>query len=208
MGVNMAGSCIFNDENVQEGARDEILRRYYGALCRQRKGEGNDNEVEKIKILMAKDGLDAGHRPVIAAALQRAEETGDPAVALELADGRLVTGKTSTLLGAVSAMLLNALKMLADIPRETKLISPEILEPVSNLKIERLGNHNPRLHPDEVLIALSISAATDPTAEKAMEQLAKLRGCQVHSSVILSAVDEKTFKRLGVNLTCQPQFKA
>ena len=207
MGVNMAGSCIFNDENVQEGARDEILRRYYAALCRQRKGEGNDNEVEKIKILMAKDGLDAGHRPVIAAALQRAEETGDPAVALELADGRLVTGKTSTLLGAVSAMLLNALKMLADIPRETKLISPEILEPVSNLKIERLGNHNPRLHPDEVLIALSICAVNDETARRALECLSQLRNCEAHSSVILAQNDINTLKKLGIQMTCEPRYQ-
>ena len=130
MGVNMAGFCIFDDEAVREGARDEILRRYYAALCRQRKGEGNDSEVDKIKLLMTKDGLDLSHRPVIGAALDRAEETGEPAVALQLQDGRIVTGKTSQLLGACSAMLLNALKALADIPRETKLISPAQVLPI------------------------------------------------------------------------------
>ena len=207
MGVNMAGSCIFNDDNVREGARDEILRRYYTALCHQRKGEGNDSEVEKIKILMAKDGLDTTHRPVIAAALERADETGEPAVALELADGRLVTGKTSILLGAVSAMLLNALKALADIPAETKLISPDILEPVSALKIERLGNHNPRLHPDEVLIALSICAVNDKTARKAMECLSQLRNCEAHSSVILAQNDINTLKKLGIQMTCEPRYQ-
>ena len=207
MGVNMAGFCIFNDENVKEGARDEILRRYYNALCRQRKGEDNATEVEKIKILMAKDDLSIDHRPVIAAALQRAEETGEPAVALQLQDGRMVTGKTSQLLGAVSAMLLNALKMLADIPDETKLISPEILEPVSVLKIQRLGNHNPRLHPDEVLIALSICAVSDDKARRALECLSLLRNCEAHASVILAENDVSTLKKLGIQMTCEPRYQ-
>ena len=207
MGVNMAGFCIFNDDFVREGARDEILRRYYAALCRQRKGEDNGGEVEKIKILMAKDGLSTDHRPVIAAALARAEETGGPAVALELQDGRIITGKTSQLLGSVSAMLLNALKALADIPAETKLISPAILEPVSALKIERLGNHNPRLHLDEVLIALSICAATDETARRALECLSQLHNCEAHSSVILAQNDVNTLKKLGIQMTCEPRYQ-
>jgi uncharacterized protein (UPF0371 family) len=207
MGVNMAGFCIFDDSNVREGARDEILRRYYNALCRQRKGEDNANEVEKIKILMAKDGLSPDHRPVIDAALLRAEETGEPAVALQLQDGRIVTGKTSQLLGAVSAMLLNALKMLASIPDETRLISPEILEPVSALKIQRLGNHNPRLHPDEVLIALSICAVNDDKARRALECLSLLRNCEAHSSVILAENDVSTLKKLGIQMTCEPRYQ-
>ena len=207
MGVNMAGFCIFDDENVREGARDEILRRYYAALCRQRQGEGNDTEVEKIKILMAKDGLQIDHRPVISAALARAEQTDAPATALQLHDGRIVTGKTSKLLGSASAMLLNALKALADIPKETRLISPEILEPVSALKIERLGNHNPRLHPDEVLIALSICAVGDETARHALECLPGLRHCEAHSSVILAQNDLSTLKKLGVQMTCEPRYQ-
>ena len=207
MGVNMAGFCIFDDANVREGARDEILRRYYAALCRQRQGESNDTEVEKINFLMAKDGLQTDHRPVIASALMRAEETDAPAVALQLRDGRIVTGKTSKLLGSVSAMLLNALKALADIPKETRLISPDILEPVSTLKIERLGNHNPRLHPDEVLIALSICAVSDETARRALECLSQLRHCEAHSSVILAQNDLNTLKKLGIQMTCEPQYQ-
>ncbi len=207
MGVNMAGFCIFDDDAVREGARDEILRRYYAALCRLRKGESNDSEVAKIKLLMTKDGLDITHRPVIGAATQHAEETGGPAVALQLQDGHIITGKTSQLLGACSAMLLNALKALADIPGETKLISPAILEPVSALKIERLGNHNPRLHPDEVLIALSICAVSDETARRALECLSQLRNCEAHSSVILAQNDINTLKKLGIQITCEPAYQ-
>lgn len=207
MGVNMVGFCIYDDEAVREGARDEIIRRYYAALCRQRKGESDGSEAEKIRMLMAKDGLDIAHRPVIARALARAEDTGEPAVALELRDGRIVTGKTSKLLGSVSAMLLNALKLLAGIPKETKLISPEILEPVSALKIERLGNHNPRLHLDEVLIALSICAVNDATARHALEMLPELHNCEAHSSVILAQSDLNTLKKLGIQMTCEPRYQ-
>ena len=146
-------------------------------------------------------------RKVVAPALERAEKTGKPAAAMELPDGTIVTGKTSSLLGASAALLLNALKALAGIDKELHLIAPEVIDPIQHLKVDHLGNRNPRLHTDEVLIALSICAATDPKAELAMEQLNKLRGCEVHSSVILSAVDEKVFKRLGVNLTCQPRYK-
>ena len=207
MGVNMVGNCIFDDDAVREGARDEIIRRYYTALCRQRKGEGNDMEVEAIRMLMAKGSLDVSQRPVIEAALNRAEQTGEPAVALELRDGRVVTGKTSKLLGAASAMLLNALKILAGIPKETKLISPAILEPVSALKIERLGNHNPRLHLDEVLIALSICAVSDDTARRALEQLSALNHCEAHSTVILAQNDQNTLKKLGIQMTCEPRYQ-
>ena len=161
----------------------------------------------KLELLMKKVGVDSSMRRVVKAALDRADETGAPAAAMELPDGRIVTGKTSALLGASSALLLNALKALAGIDEELHLISPLVIDPIQHLKVDHLGNRNPRLHTNEVLIALSISAATDPTAELAMEQLSNLRGCEVHSSVILSAVDEQTFKRLGVNLTCQPRYK-
>ena len=156
---------------------------------------------------MKKAGVAKEDRRVVAPALTKAEQTGLPAAAMELPDGRIVTGKTSSLLGASAALLLNALKVLGEIPDELHLISPVVIDPIQHLKVDHLGNRNPRLHTDEVLIALSICAAPNSIAEKAMEQLSKLRGCDVHSSVILSAVDEKTFKRLGVNLTCQPRFK-
>ena len=203
----MAGNCIFDDDAVREGARDEIVRRYYRAACSQRKGESDGSDVEKIKLLMKSEGISSEQRPVIDAALQRAEQTGAPAVAIQLADGRVVTGKTSQLLGSASAVLLNSLKALAGIPQHTKLISPEILEPVAALKIERLGNQNPRLHPDEVLIALSICAVNDEKAHRALECLGQLRNCEAHSSVILSQVDENTLKKLGLNLTCEPQYQ-
>lgn len=157
---------------------------------------------------MKKAGVDPAERRVIAPALARAEETGLPAAAMELPDGQIVTGRTSDLLGASAALLLNALKALGGIRDELHLISPVVIDPIQHLKVDHLGNRNPRLHTDEILIALSISAATNPTAELAMEQLSKLRGCNVHSTVILSAADEKTFKRLGVNLTCEPQYRA
>lgn len=156
---------------------------------------------------MKKAGVSSDQRQVVAPALQKAAETGLPAAALQLPDGAIVTGKTSDLLGACSALLLNALKVLGDIDDSVHLVSPAAIDPIQHLKTEHLGNRNPRLHTDEVLIALSISAATDPTAEKAMEQLSRLRGCDLHSTVMLSDVDEKIFKRLGVNLTCEPKFK-
>ena len=207
MGVNMVGNCIIDDEAAKEASCQEILRRYYTALSDQKQGKATDAQVFKLELLMKKAGVSADERRVVAPALTKAAETGLPAAAMELPDGRIITGKTSDLLGASAALLLNALKALANIDDELHLISPKVIDPIQHLKVDHLGNRNPRLHTDEVLIALSISAATDPTAEKAMEQLGNLRGCEVHSSVILSAVDEKTFKRLGVNLTCQAQFK-
>ena len=207
MGVNMAGNCIFDNDAVCEGARDEIVRRYYHAVCAQRKGESDGSDAEKIKLLMESEGITPTQRPVISAALARAEETGEPAVAIQLTDGRVITGKTSKLLGAASAVLLNALKALADIPKETRLISPEILEPVSALKIKRLGNHNPRLHPEEVLIALSISAVNDPTARRARDCLEQLRNCEAHSTVILAQNDESILKKLGLLLSCEPAYQ-
>ena len=206
MGVNMVGNCIVCDEAAREASRQEIVRRYYTALCQQKQGKDMDSQILKLEFLMKKAGVTLEDRKVATAALARAEETGKPAAAMELPDGKIVTGKTSDLLGACSA-LLNALKELAGLEDELHLIAPEIINPISHLKVDHFGNRNPRLHTDEVLIALSICAASDPKAEQAMEQLDKRRGCEVHSSVILSAVDEKTFKRLGVNLTCEPRFR-
>ena len=206
MGVNMVGNCIVDDEAARYASRQEIIRRYYVAMCEQKRGKGDDETVRKLELLMKKAGVTPDERRVVAPALRRAEETGDAAAAIELPDGRIVTGKTSELLGASSALLLNALKKLGGMPDDLHLISPVALDPIQHLKVDHLGNRNPRLHTDETLIALSISAATNPMAEFAMEQLSKLRGCDVHSSVILSAVDEKTFKRLGVNLTCEPRY--
>jgi len=208
MGVNMVGNCIVDDEAARFASRQEIIRRYYEALCDQKKGKNVDNAIRKLELLMKKIGIDISERKVVAPALEKADETGDAAAAMELPDGQIVLGKTSDLLGASAALLLNALKALGGIRDELHLISPVVIDPIQHLKTEHLGNRNPRLHTDEVLIALSISAATNPTAELAMEQLSKLRGCEVHSSVILSPVDEKVFKRLGVNLTCEPRYKA
>ncbi len=207
MGVNMAGNCIFDDAAVCEAARMEIIRRYYKALCDRRKGSQNDEIVQKLEFLMkqAKTGFYA--RPVIAAANEMEKATGEPAAAIELPDGAIVTGKTSDLLGASSAMLLNALKQLAGIKDEINLISPAVIEPIQELKVTHLGNHNPRLHTDEVLLALCICANTDPNAQLAMQQLEKLSGCEVHSTVILSSVDENVFSRLGINLTCEPKYQ-
>lgn len=207
MGVNMAGNCIIDDEACREASRQEIVRRYYTALCGQRQGTVGEEVVYKLELLMKKAGVTAHDRSVIAPALQRAALTGAPAAAMELPNGEIVTGRTSDLLGASAALLLNALKALAGISDEIHLISPVIIEPIQHLKVDHLGNRNPRLHTDEVLIALSICAATNPTAELAMEQLSSLRGCEVHSSVILSPVDEKVFRRLGVNITCEPRYQ-
>jgi uncharacterized protein (UPF0371 family) len=208
MGVNMVGNCIIDDAVVRQASCQEILRRYYTALCDQKQGRADDAQILKLELLMKKAGVSPEERRVVAPALEKAEATGGPAAAMELPDGRIVTGKTSPLLGASAALLLNALKALAGVDDDIHLISPAVIEPIQHLKVDHLGNRNPRLHTDEVLIALSISATTAPAAEKAMEQLHKLRGCDVHSSVILSPVDEKTFKRLGVNVTSQPQYKA
>ena len=206
MGVNMVGNCIIDDDAVREACRQEIIRRYYAALCDQKKGAASDEVVRKLELLMKKAGVELSARKVVAAALEKSEATGLPAAAIELPDGRIITGKTSNLLGASAALLLNALKALGGIRDQLHLISPVVIDPIQQLKVEYLGNRNPRLHTDEILIALSISAATNPTAVLAMEQLSKLRGCEVHSTVMLSEVDEKMFKRLGVHLTCEPRF--
>ena len=205
MGVNMAGYCIIDDEACQEASRQEIVRRYYHTLCDQRLGKADDEAVMKVELLMNKAGVTPEIRGVVKAALERAETTQMPAAAIELPDGTIVTGKTSSLLGASSAVLLNALKALGGIDHKILLIAPTVIEPIQNLKIRHLGNHNPRLHTDEILIALSICAAMNPVAGLALKQLSKLKGCEVHSSVILSSVDESIFRKLGMHLTCEPK---
>ncbi|MDD4842958.1 MAG: DUF1846 domain-containing protein [Anaerotignum sp.] len=207
MGVNMVGNCIIDDEAVREASCNEIIRRYYKALCEQRMGNMDEDIIFRLELLMKQVGVSMANRPVIAAAVKVAEETNAPGAAIELPDGTIVTGKTTSLLGASSAMLLNALKKLAGIPKEAKLISPTVIEPIQKLKVNNLGNHNPRLHTDEVLIALCISATTDAKASLALQQLEKLKCSEVHSSVILSNVDENVLQKLGVNLTCEPKYQ-
>ncbi|MBR1843069.1 MAG: DUF1846 domain-containing protein [Oscillospiraceae bacterium] len=208
MGVNMAGNCIVDDEVCCEASKNEIIRRYFAALCNRTKGLSDGMDVEKIKILMNSVGVTENDRICRKEALARFEETGEPAFALQLPNGEIVTGKTTKLLGAASAALLNALKSLGGINDRIRLLSPAIIEPVQDLKVNHLGGHNPRLHTDEVLVALSISAATNPVAEIAMQQLEKLKGCEAHSTVILSQVDENLMKKLGINLTCEPVYQS
>lgn len=207
MGVNMAGNCIIDDEAVCQAARDEIVRRYYQTRCAVRKGMASEEEVYKLQLLMEQAKVDPSSRKVAIAAVKKAEETQEPAAAIELPDGTIVTGKTSKLLGAAAAMLLNALKVLAGISKDVDIISSGVIEPICHLKVEHLGNSNPRLHTDEVLIALSMCAINDEYAERAMEQLCNLRGCEVHTSVILSQTDTNVFRKIGVNLTSEPVYQ-
>lgn len=207
MGVNMAGNCMIDDEVCREASKQEIIRRYYQSLERNLENENNDEEVFKLELLMKQAGISTEDRKVTTAALNCAKETGAPAIALELDDGKIITGKTSDLLGASAALMLNTLKELADIPHKEHVISPAAIEPIQKLKTEYLGSQNPRLHTDEVLIALSSTAATSDLAKLALAQLPKLKGCQVHSSVMLSAVDKKVFKKLGVQLTCEAIYE-
>ena len=207
MGVNMAGCCIVDDEACREASLQEIIRRYYQALSRLARDMGSRDEVYKLELLMKQAKITTDMRRVVGAANQLAQDIGAPAAAMELEDGTIITGKTTNLLGASAALLLNAVKVLAGIPHDVHLISPSAIEPIQKLKVNYLGSKNPRLHTDEVLIALSASAATDHNAQMALEQLPKLKGCEVHTSVLLSNVDTKTFKNLGVNLTCEPIYE-
>lgn len=207
MGVNMAGNCICDDEACREASRQEIIRRYYDSLRRSLIGACSEEESYKLEMLMNQAGITVHDRPVVDAALQRAEETGGPAAALQLHDGRIITGKTSNLLGASAALLLNALKELAGIDHEAHVISPEAIEPIQKLKTQYLGSHNPRLHTDEVLIALSVSAATNPTAQLALDQIPKLKGCQAHTSVMVSSVDMKQFKKMSIQATFEAKYE-
>ncbi len=208
MGVNMVGFCISDDEACKRASYDEIICRYYKAQCDKLIGRVDESTVYKIENLMRSAGLSVTDREVVAPALEKQRLTGQPAAALKLCDGMIVTGKSSELLGAASAMLLNALKYLAGIPDDTLLIAKEVLEPIADLKIKCFGNKNPRLHMDETLIALAICAATDETAARAYAQLPKLKGTEMHSTVVLSAVDDSTTKKLGIRLTCEPLYQA
>ena len=208
MGVNMAGYCISDDEVCKEASKAEIIRRYFAALCDKKQGRGEQSAVDKIDSLMHQAGLSVDDRTVVAAALKRSEETDNqPAVAIELHDGTIVTGKTSNLLGASSAAVLNAVKALANLPDDLLMIAPSIIEPIQRLKVNILKNHNPRLHLDETLIALSMSANTNPVANKALSQIDKVKGCEAHSTVILSQVDLDVFRKLGINITCEPVYQ-
>ena len=207
MGVNMAGNCICDDEVCCEASKQEIIRRYYVALNSLAKGDASDKEAQKIELLMNMAGITIADRKVAVKALERAKETNGPAAALELSDGTIITGKTTNLLGASAALLLNVLKHLAGIDHELHIISPESIEPIQKLKVDYLKSKNPRLHTDEVLIALSASAANNPEARLALSQLPKLEGCQAHTSVLLSDVDIKIFKKLGVQLTCEAVYE-
>ena len=202
MGVNMAGNCIFDDEAVKEAANQEIIRRFFNAKCNQIKGRASKDEIYKLELLMNNAGLCVDDRKCALEATRLEEKTGAPAAAIELSDGKTVTGKTSALLGCASAMLLNALKVLAGIDDDVLLIAPEVIKPIQELKINHLGNKNPRLHTDETLIALSISAVNDEKAKLALNQISKLKNCEMHSSVMLAQVDENVLKKLGIRLTC------
>ena len=205
MGVNMAGFCITDDKVVCDAAKQEVIRRYYKALVREKNGEKVSGEIFKLDLLMKQLEVSVSDRKCVEPAIEVSKKTNAPATAALLPDGQIVTGKTSSLLGATSAMLLNALKTIAGIDDSVKLISPSVISHIQHLKTEHFGSKNPRLHTNEVLLALSISAATDENAQKAMDALQYLRGCEVHSTVILSSVDSDTLSKLGINVTCEPE---
>ena len=207
MGVNMIKQCIIDDEACCIASRREILRRYYTAQVEAKRLGTETQTLRKTELLVKKAGITPDVMPAIAAALLKEQTTGAPAAALELPDGRVVTGKTSSLLGSAAALILNALKQLAGIEKSVKLLPPEVIEPITELKINNLGHHNPRLHTDETLVALCVSAATNPDAALAQKQLSKLKGCDAHFSVIPSSVDEKIYKRLGINISCEPKYE-
>ncbi len=208
MGVNMAGNCIIDDEACRAASRMEILRRYYTAQVDVARGIADACQLRKLELVMQQADVTPDLCPAVAAAKQKAEETSAPAGAMMLPDGRVVTGKTSSLLGASAALLLNSLKAMAGIRSDLDLISNQVIEPISALKIQSLGHHNPRLHSDEVLIALAISALTNPLADMARAQLGSLRGCDAHFSVIISEEDIKLYKRLGIHVSCEPKYES
>ena len=204
MGVNMVGFCISDDQVCCDASKDEIIRRYYDATNKFANGADNESEVQKIQMLFNQAKITTATRKVTTVAKKRREETGTPCAAIELADGTMITSSLSELLGPSAALLLNATKYLAGIDHKVKLIPQEMIEPIQKTKVEYLGGNNPRLHTDEVLVALSVLSQVDDNCRKALEQLPMLRGCQVHSTVMLSEVDHKIFKKLGVGLTCDP----
>ena len=208
MGVNMAGNCIIDDEVCCKASKQEIIRRYYQALCEKRRAGETKKNISKLENLMQQAQITVEDRKVIVEALKKEKETdGKPAVALELPNGKIVTGSTSDLLGAAAAALLNGIKALGEIEDDVKLIAKEAIEPIQILKTNYLGSKNPRLHTDEILIALSSTAAHNENAKKAMSQLHKLKRCDAHSTVLLSSVDENIFKKLGIQLTCEPKYE-
>ena len=208
MGVNMAGNCIINNDAAIKASNDEIIRRFYQASMDVEKGRAKEAIVDKIKMIMSQAKIGIEDRLCVAPAIALSETTQQPACAIELADGTLVTGKTTSLLGCSSAALLNALKQLAGIDDSIYLISPTVIEPIQKLKVETMGSTNPRLHTDEVLLALAICASSDENAKKALEQLPKLKGCEAHCSVIISEVDQKVMRKLKINLTCEPKYQS
>ena len=207
MGVNMAGFAIVDDEACQEASRMEILRRYYAGCVERARGQADECVVRKLELVMQQAGVTPELCPAVGAALEKAAQTGKPAGAMVLPDGCVVTGKTSPLLGASAALLLNALKHMAGIDHKLDLIPSSVIEPISAMKTGYLGHHNPRLHSDEVLLALAISGLTNPLATMVQEQLRTLRGCDAHFSVIISEEDAKLYKRLGINVSCQPKYE-
>ena len=207
MGVNMVGKCIIDDAVCQEASKQEIIRRYFKAKDAFVSGAGSEEEVDKIELLMNQAHVKVTDRPVVPEALALAKETGASAAAMELPDGRIITGKTSDLLGPSSALLLNALKELAGIDHSVHVISPSAILPIQRLKTEYLGSHNPRLHMDETMIALSVSAAEKPEAERALSQLSSLKGCQAHTSGMLTNADLLSFRKLGIDVTCEPIYE-
>ncbi|MBE6311987.1 MAG: DUF1846 domain-containing protein [Bacteroidales bacterium] len=207
MGVNMAGFCIFDDEVCREASMQEIIRRYYASYNKLVEGKAEESEVNKIALLMQQAKITTADRKVTVAARERAEKTKVNTAAIELADGTIITSKTSSLLGASAALILNAIKHLAGIDHKVKLIPAEMIEPIQNMKVSYLHGNNPRLHTDEVLVALAMFSLKDDNCKKAIEQLPKLSGCQVHTMVMLSEVDRKIFQKLGVGLTCEPVQK-
>ena len=207
MGVNMVGFSISNDEACCDASKAEIIRRYYSALNRLATGDGSNNEVNKIALLMKQLKIDSSFRPCVAAAKERAERDGKPCSAIELADGTIITAESGDLLGSSAALILNTLKHLAGIDHSIRLIPQQMIEPIQHTKISYLRSRNPRLHTDEVLVALSVLSTHDENCRLALEKLPELNGCQVHSTVMLGEVDHKIFKKLGVGLTCEPVKK-
>ena len=205
MGVNMAGNCIVNEEVVFNASKQEILRRYYAAQLEVRKGTVGKEIISKLEVLMQRMRITINDRAVVKPALEKEAMTGAPGCALQLPCGKIVTGKTGSLMGASAAALLNALKVLAGIDDEKEIISSVVIEPVQKLKVNHMGSINPRLHTDEILLSLAVSAVNNPTAKLALDQLSNLKGSEFHSSVVLSHVDQKTLKKLGINVTCEPK---
>ncbi len=207
MGVNMAGFCITDSDAVDLACKQEILRRWYAAMKNVKKGIGEEEIVQRLELIMKQAGVSSDLAPWVSVALLREQTTGAPAAAMELPDGGIVTGKTSSLLGAAASLMLNALKKLANIDQEKDIIDPQYLEPICSLKMNHLQHRNPRLHSDEVLIALSMASATNEDAKKALDCLGMLSTAQAHFTVIPSEVDEKLYKKLGINLTCEPKYE-